>query len=212
MFISFEGIEGCGKTTQVNLLIKYLEENNIPCLRTLEPGGTDIGLDIRKILLNSKNTHLAPLTELILYAADRAQHVSEVIKPALDKGKWVVCDRFFDATVAYQGFGRGMNMELIDYLNKQAAAGVCPDLTILMDCPEDIGLKRALMRNKIQNLEDQGRFEKEKLEFHHMVRNGYLDLAEKYRDRFRIIDASRSVEEVKQDIKSLLASYIQAEK
>ena len=114
MFITFEGIEGCGKTTQVNLLIKLLEEENISCIKTLEPGGTDIGQDIRKILLNSKNTHLAPLTELILYAADRAQHVNEIIKPALERAKWVVCDRFFDATIAYQGFGRGMSMDLIE--------------------------------------------------------------------------------------------------
>jgi dTMP kinase len=208
LFITFEGIEGCGKTTQVNLLANYLEENNISCLKTLEPGGTAIGQDIRKILLDSKNTHLAPLTELILYAADRAQHVSEIIKPALDQGKWVICDRFFDATVAYQGFGRGMNMELIDFLNRQAAIDVSPDLTLLMDCPEDIGLKRALKRNKIQNLEDQGRFEKEKMEFHRKVRSGYLDLAEKYKDRFRIIDASRSIEEVKVGIFSLVDSYI----
>lgn len=208
MFITFEGIEGCGKTTQVNLLVNYLEENNISCLKTLEPGGTAIGQDIRKILLDSKNTHLAPLAELILYAADRAQHVSEVIKPALDQGKWVICDRFFDATVAYQGSGRGMNMELIEYLNRQATAGVSPDLTILMDCPEDIGLKRALNRNSIQNMEDQGRFEKEKMEFHRKVRGGYLDLAEKYRDRFRIIDAARSVDEVKKDVCTLMDSYI----
>ncbi len=208
MFITFEGIEGCGKTTQVNLLTRYLEEKNISFIKTLEPGGTDIGQDIRKILLDSKNTHLAPLTELILYAADRAQHVSEVIRPALDQGKWVVCDRFYDATVAYQGFGRGMNMDLVSFLNTQAAAGLNPDLTILMDCPEDIGLKRALERNKTQNLEDQGRFEKEKMEFHRKVRGGYLNLAEKHRDRFRIIDASRSVDEVKQDIRNLLASFI----
>ena len=164
--------------------------------------------DIRKILLNSKNTHLAPLTELILYAADRTQHVNEVIKPALEQGKWVVCDRFFDATVAYQGFGRGMNMELIDFLNFQASNGVSPDLTILMDCPEDIGLKRALARNKVQNMEDQGRFEKEKMEFHSKVRAGYLNLAEKYKDRFRIIDASKSIGQVRQNIENLLVSYI----
>ena len=210
MFITFEGIEGCGKTTQVNYLVKHLELNNIPCVKTLEPGGTAIGQNIRKILLDSKNTHLAPLTELILYAADRAQHVSEVISPSLARGKWVICDRFYDATIAYQGFGRGMNMELIEFLNSQATAGLSPDLTILMDCPENIGLKRALERNKTQNLEDQGRFEKEKMEFHHKVRKGYLSLAEKYRDRFRIIDASRSIDEVKKDIYGILDQYIQA--
>ena len=210
LFITFEGIEGCGKTTQVNLLIKLLEEENISCIKTLEPGGTDIGQDIRKILLNSKNTHLAPLTELILYAADRAQHVNEIIKPALERAKWVVCDRFFDATIAYQGFGRGIGVELIEYLNRETAAGVCPDLTILMDCPEDIGLKRALERNKLKNLEDQGRFEKEKMEFHRRVRNGYLALAEKHKARFRIINASGPVHEVRQDICNLLAPYIEA--
>lgn len=212
MFITFEGIEGCGKTTQVNHLVSHLEQNNIPCLKTLEPGGTDIGQNIRNILLDSKNTHLAPLTELILYAADRAQHVSEVIKPALDEGRWVVCDRFFDATVAYQGFGRGMDMELIKSLNRKASAGVKPDITILMDCPEEVGIKRALERNKNQNLEDQGRFEKEKMEFHRRVREGYLDLAQKCRDRFRVVDAARSVEEVKKDINDIMASFIQAER
>ena len=208
MFITFEGIEGCGKTTQVDLLVKYLEEKNISCIKTLEPGGTDIGQAIRKVLLDSKNTHLAPLTELILYAADRAQHVNEIIKPALDQGKWVVCDRFYDATVAYQGFGRGMNMDLISFLNSLAAEGASPDLTILMDCPEDIGLTRALERNRTQDLEDQGRFEKEKMEFHRKVRGGYLNLAEKYQDRFTIIDASRSINEIKEDIRSLMGSFI----
>ncbi len=208
MFITFEGIEGCGKTTQVKLLTDLLEEKNIPFVKTLEPGGTDIGQGIRRILLDSKNTHLSPLAELILYAADRAQHVSEVIKPALNQGKWVICDRFFDATVAYQGFGRGMDMEIIDYLNYQASTGISPDLTILMDCHEETGLKRALSRNKIENLEDQGRFEKEKMEFHHKVRNGYLALAEKYKDRFRIIDASGSIEMIRADVCSLLTPYL----
>lgn len=211
MFITFEGIEGCGKTTQVDNLVKHLELNNIRCMKTLEPGGTEIGQGIRKILLDSKNTHLSPLAELILYAADRAQHVNEVIKPGLDHGKWVVCDRFFDATVAYQGFGRGMDMELIEMLNNQATVGICPDLTILMDCSEDIGLRRAIERNKNENLEDQGRFEKEKMEFHHKVRNGYLMLADKYKDRFRIIDATGTIDEVKQDIFNLLAPYIKSE-
>ncbi len=191
--------------------MRFLEEKNIPCIKTFEPGGTDIGQDIRKILLNSKNTHLVPLTELILYAADRAQHVSEIIIPGIEQGKWVICDRFFDATMAYQGSGRGMNMKLIGFLNNQAASGIYPDLTILMDCPEDIGLKRALERNKNKNLEDQARFEKEKIEFHRKVRNGYLALAEKNKHRFRIIDASRNIEEVKQDIYNLVAPYIETE-
>jgi dTMP kinase len=210
LFITFEGIEGCGKTTQVDLLVKYLEKRNVELIKTFEPGGTDIGKGIRKILLDSKNTHLAPLAELILYAADRTQHVSEKLIPALDSGKWVICDRFFDATIAYQGYGRGMDMELISLLNDKAACGLHPDLTILLDCPEDVGLKRAITRNKEQDLEAQGRFEKEKLEFHKKVRDGYLTLADRHKDRFRVIDASRSVTLISKDIHDVIAPYIDA--
>jgi dTMP kinase len=210
LFITFEGIEGCGKTTQVDILVRYLDERNVSYIKTFEPGGTDIGKGIRQILLDSKNTHLAPLAELILYAADRAQHVSEKLIPALDSGKWVICDRFFDATIAYQGYGRGMDMELIGLLNSKAACGLCPALTILLDCPEDIGLTRAITRNKEQDLEAQGRFEKEKLAFHRKVREGYLALADKHKDRFRIIDASRPVASISQDIHDLITPYIDA--
>ncbi len=157
-------------------------------IKTLEPGGTEIGKGIRKILLDSKNTHLSPLAELILYAADRAQHVNEKLIPALDSGKWVICDRFFDATVAYQGYGRGMDMELIGLLNNRAACGLCPDLTILLDCPEDVGLKRALERNRELDLEAQGRFEKE------MESTGRVEmdicLADRHRRALQVIDAS----------------------
>jgi len=210
LFITFEGIEGCGKTTQVDLLVKYLNERNVSHIKTFEPVGTDIGVGIRRILLDSKNTHLAPLAELILYAADRAQHVNEKLIPALDSGKWVICDRFYDATIAYQGYGRGMDMELIGLLNDKAACGLCPDLTILLDCPEDVGLTRALARNKELDLEAQGRFEKEKLEFHRKVRNGYLSLAHRYKERFRVIDASRPVAMINKDIHDLITPYIDA--
>ena len=129
MFITFEGIEGCGKTTQVKRFAKRLKGLGISLITTLEPGGTRIGKDIRKILLDSRNRNLSPLTELFLYAADRAQHVKELIKPALDEGKWVICDRFFDATVAYQGIARGQDMELIGILNEEATQGIQPDIT-----------------------------------------------------------------------------------
>jgi dTMP kinase len=147
LFITFEGIEGCGKTTQVQRLEKFLEDHDIPVLFTLEPGGTRIGTNIRRILLDIENNNIAPLAELLLYEADRAQHVEEVIKPALDEGKWVVCDRFFDATVAYQGSARGQDMKLIQYLNDKVTQGIRPDLTFLLDCPVRQGVKRALMRN-----------------------------------------------------------------
>lgn len=212
MFITFEGIEGCGKTTQVKRFTKYLNENGIPTINTLEPGGTDIGQDIRRILLDTNNTNLFPLTELILYAADRSQHVNEIIKPGLDQGKWVICDRYLDATIAYQGFGRGLDMEIIDILNNKATGGLLPDITVLMDCEEDVGIKRALERNKDSSQEDQGRFEKEKMEFHHRVRQGYLTLADKNQDRFIVIDAAKPVDEVEKDIIRALKPHIDSER
>jgi dTMP kinase len=212
LFITFEGIEGCGKTTQVKRFTKYLNENGIPGINTLEPGGTDIGQGIRRILLDTNNTNLFPLTELILYAADRSQHVNEVIKPGLDQGKWVICDRYLDATIAYQGFGRGLDMEIINILNSKATGGLSPDITILMDCPEDIGIKRALERNKDSLQEDQGRFEKEKMEFHQRVRQGYLTLAEENEDRYIVIDAAKSVDEVEKDIIKALKPHIDFER
>ncbi|MFC1840964.1 dTMP kinase [Thermodesulfobacteriota bacterium] len=212
MFITFEGIEGCGKTTQVKRFTKYLNENGIHNINTLEPGGTAIGQNIRRILLDTNNTNLFPLTELILYAADRAQHVNEVIKPGLDQGKWVICDRYLDATIAYQGFGRGLNMEIINILNNEATRGLSPDITILMDCPEEIGINRALARNKDSSQEDQGRFEKEKMEFHHRVRKGYLTLAEENKDRYIVIDAAKPIDEVERDIIKSLKPYIDFER
>lgn len=212
MFITFEGIEGCGKTTQVKKLINYLAVEGISHISTLEPGGTDIGQGIRKILLDTNNTNLFSLTELILYAADRAQHVNEVIKPALEQDKWVICDRYLDATIAYQGFGRGLDMEIIDLLNHKATGGLLPDITILMDCPEETGIKRALERNKDTSQEDQGRFEKEKMDFHHRVRQGYLALSQKYSDRYIIIDASRPINAVEEDVITALKPYIESEK
>ena len=200
MFITFEGIEGCGKTTQVKRLVKRLEGYNIPLITTLEPGGTDIGRRIRKILLDSNNRNLSPLTELLLYAADRAQHVEEVIKQALDQGKWVICDRFFDATVAYQGSAREQDMELIKILNDKVTKGIKPDLTFLLDCPEEVGLGRAITRNKTQSQQGQDRFEREKLDFHRAVREGYLELARKNRKRFAVVDAKLTEDEVEKKI------------
>ncbi|MFC1892261.1 dTMP kinase, partial [Thermodesulfobacteriota bacterium] len=166
MFITFEGIEGCGKTTQIKRFVERLEhESGVQLVKTFEPGGTEIGSRIRKILLDSRNKNLSHIAELMLYAADRAQHIEETILPALEKGKWVVCDRFYDATVAYQGTARGMDMELIHLLNDRVMRGVKPDLTLLLDCPVETGLTRALERNKL-SMEGQDRFEREKLDFH----------------------------------------------
>jgi len=200
LFITFEGIEGCGKTTQVERLVKRLNRFDIPLITTLEPGGTNIGKRIREILLDSNNKNLSPLTELLLYAADRAQHVDEVIKHALDQGKWVICDRFFDATVVYQGSAREQDMELIRILNDKVTKGIKPDLTFLLDCAEELGLGRAITRNKTQSHKGQDRFEREKLDFHRAVRRGYLELARKNHERFAVIDATLAEDEVEKKI------------
>jgi dTMP kinase len=208
LFITFEGIEGCGKTTQIERLEKTLLKHGITLIKTLEPGGTRAGKNIRQMLLDSRNNDLAPLTELILYAADRAQHVEEVIKPALEKGKWIICDRYFDATIAYQGFARGQDIELINLLNEKATNGINPDITFLLECPVEIGLNRALKRNRELSLEDQDRFEKEQMEFHQKVRDGYLELARKDKERFVIIDATQSEDEVEAAIFKAIRLFI----
>ena len=210
MFITFEGIEGCGKTTQIKRLARRLNDYGIQFVSTLEPGGTGIGQDIRRLLLDPRNSHLSPLAELILYAADRAQHIEEVIKPALDQGKWVICDRFFDATVAYQGSGRGMDMDLIMTLNKKVTKGIRPDITLLLDCPPEMGIERALKRNHALPQAGQDRFEREKMEFHKMVRSGYLEIARNER-RFSIIDATLSEDVVEEEIFKVIRPYLEGQ-
>ncbi|MFH1931012.1 MAG: dTMP kinase [Pseudomonadota bacterium] len=200
MFITFEGIEGCGKSTQAKRLVNRLRELAVPLVFTLEPGGTSVGQKIRRILLDSRNQHLSPLTELLLYAADRAQHVEEVIKPALEQEKWVLCDRFFDATTVYQGYARGLDMKLIVTLNEKASPGIRPDITFLIDCAVEIGLERALKRNKIQFQEGQDRFEREKKDFHEAVREGYLTMAMEDRERFVVFDGTLKEDELEEII------------
>ena len=200
MFITFEGIEGCGKSTQAKRLVNRLRELAVPLVFTLEPGGTTVGQKIRRILLDSRNQHLSPLAELLLYAADRAQHVEEVIKPALEQEKWVLCDRFFDATTVYQGYARGLDMKLIVTLNEKASPGIRPDITFLIDCAVEVGLKRALKRNKIQFQEGQDRFEREKKDFHEAVREGYLNMAMEDPERFVVVDGTLKEDELEEII------------
>jgi dTMP kinase len=195
LFITLEGIEGCGKSTQARRLADRLRGLKIPVTLTLEPGGTRIGQDIRGILLNTGNLGLSPLAELLLYAADRAQHISEVIRPSLSNGKWVISDRFFDATLAYQGYGRNQDISLINDLNQRACLGISPDKTFLIDCPVEIGLERAFRRNRELNQEGQARFEREKVAFHESVRKGYLMIAGHEPERFIIIDGSLNEED-----------------
>lgn len=186
--ITCEGIEGSGKSTQILLLAAHLRSQGKEIVVTREPGGCPIADEIRRILLDPSNVELSARAELLLYAAARAQHVEEVIRPALGKGAIVLCDRYIDATVAYQGFGRGLDLPLIAQLNLVASGGLLPDLTLLFDLPVEIGLNRARARNAVA-LEDEGRFEAESLAFHQRVRAGYLQCASQ-EERFTIVDAT----------------------
>ncbi len=200
MFVTLEGIEGCGKSTQARRLVDRLEGAGVSSILTLEPGGTPIGKEIRRILLDSKNKDLSPLSELLLYEADRALHMEMVIKPALVKKKWVVCDRFFDATTAYQGYARGQDNELIRLLNEKASLGIRPDITFLIDCPVEVGLERALKRNKIMEQNGQDRFEREEMNFHTAVREGYLSIAKNDSERFMVVDGTLGEDELEERI------------
>jgi dTMP kinase len=205
MFITLEGIEGCGKTTQINHLKTFLENRGQACVVTREPGGTAIGSDIRSILLNPSNKDLAPKAELLLYMADRAQHIASLVKPALDQNKVVLCDRYFDATVVYQGYARGLGARFIRELHRLLLEDFKPDITLLLDLSPRIGLARAWKElNKGTRSGTESRFEEETLSFHEKVRSGYLELARQEPDRFRIIDAAGDEKQVQVDIQEVL--------
>ena len=188
-FITFEGIEGCGKTTQIHLLTECLEKRGYKVVTTREPGGTHIGDAIRRILLDSKNIDIDIKTELLLYQAARAQHIKDVIRPSLAQGSIVLCDRFTDATLAYQGYAQDIHQDFIKTLNQYATDNLIPDLTILIDCPVEIGLQRARDRMATHHAAvREDRFEEKSLDFHHAVRLGYLQIAENNSSRFLIVD------------------------
>ena len=209
-FVTFEGIEGCGKTTQIRSLANRLGLLGTPHILTREPGGCSISDQVRTILLNADNSAMAPLTELLLYAASRAQHMTEVITPALSAGKVVLCDRFTDATAAYQGYGRGIDMSLVTQLNRLATGDIKPDLTVLLDCPVETGLGRAVARINSTSGDREERFELESLQFHQRVRNGYLRLAEEEPERFVVIDGSQSVDMTGEAIAAAVLSRLTA--
>jgi dTMP kinase len=204
LFITFEGVEGSGKTTQIQRLKKYLSQKGIPCKITREPGGCPIGEKVRKILLNPNHCEMVPISELLLYEAARAQHVKEIIEPFLKKGGIVLCDRFRDATLAYQGYGRKIDLKWIERLNRLSSQGIKPDVTFLLDCPSDLGLKRALHRNRTLKQEKEERFEKEKIQFHREVRKGYLTIAKKEPRRVKLIDTREGEEKVFEKIRKIV--------
>jgi len=207
IFITFEGIEGCGKSSQARLLFDYLKKEGYKVLMTREPGGTVISEAIREILLSNDFTRMHPNTELLLYLASRAQHVSEVIKPALQKGMIVICDRFSDSTFVYQGYVRGIDSRIIEEMNYFATEGISPHITFILDIDPEIGLERARSRNQRQ-LRMEDRLEKETIEFHQKVREGYLKRAKEYPGRIYIIKSDKEKGEVHEEIRKIVARYL----
>lgn len=208
-FITFEGVEGSGKTTQIQRLKKYLTQKGISCKVTREPGGCPISEKVRKILLNPDHQEMVPICELLLYEAARAQHVKEVIEPFLKKGGVVLCDRFSDATIAYQGYGRRIDLKWIELLNHLSSQGIRPDVTFLLDCPSDVGLKRALQRNRALKQEREERFEREEIQFHQLVRKGYLAIAKKEPRRMKVIDTREGEDKVFETIRQIVDELIE---
>lgn len=201
-FITIEGTEGSGKTRQAKLLCAYLKGLGYRVIHTREPGDTNIGRAIRKILLNPENKSLTDMAELFLYLADRSQHTEEIIRPYLKKGYIVVCDRYIDATVAYQGYGRKLPLSLIHRLNRLATKGLKPDLTIILDVPLETGLRRAIKVGRYAG----DRIERETLAFHRRVRRGYMELASKEPKRIRVIKANGKIRDIQREIRRLFNS------
>lgn len=186
-FITFEGIEGCGKSTQAQRLCARLSPDP---LLTCEPGGTALGRSIRELLLSPERGAMSPIAEALLYLADRAQHVAEVIRPALDQGRMVVSDRYVDSTLAYQGYGRGLPLDLLLSVAELATGGLWPDLTLFLDVPVELGLERVGKRGR------HDRLESERIEFHERVRQGYLDLIGRHPGRWALVDGLGTEDEV----------------
>lgn len=202
LFITVEGTDGSGKTTQIKLMENYLREKGYDVVLTREPGGTNISEKIRSLVLDSQNTGMNYITEMLLYAASRAQHVAEVIRPAIDEGKVVICDRFVDSSYAYQGFGRDINLKVIADINRVALDGTAPDITFFFDLSPEVALKRRLSTT------DADRIEGEDMEFHMRVYSGYKKLVLLYPDRIKAIDSTKTVGEVFKEVKYWLDEAI----
>lgn len=210
LFITFEGIEGCGKTTQLELLKGFLEKKGLTVVTLREPGGTFLGEKVRPILLNSGDENIDPIAELFLYEACRAQLVSKVIRPALEAGSTVITDRFYDSTVAYQGYGRRLDVNAINSLNNIATGGLKPDITFLLDCDPKAGLERAWARIGSKTGPKEDRFEREDFAFHNRVREGYLKIAESEPERVKVIDANREIPLISREICYIIGKIVDA--
>ena len=206
-FITFEGIDGSGKTTQMRILAERLRREGRDVFEAVEPGGTAVGAQIRRILLDSANQDLRPTTELLLYFASRAQNVEQCILPALSAGKIVLCDRFTDSTLAYQGYARSLGEETVLTLDRIACHGLTPDLTLLVDLDLDTGLARAQVRNA-GTAASETRMDDQSIQFHRKVREAYLELAKKHAGRFRVIDGRGTPESVAALVWESVAAYV----
>ena len=201
MFITFEGPDGSGKTTQIHRLIPVLQEKGLDIVQTREPGGTDIGDQIRSVIMNMKNKSMHPRAEILLFCASRAQLVEELIRPSLREGKFVLCDRYADSTMAYQGYGHGLDRETLSQLLNFATGGLKPDLTLLFDISAEAGLRR-----RLSNHEEWNRMDDYALQFHERVRSGYLAMAAAEPERWAVINADRTPEEIHEEVVSVITA------
>ena len=201
-FITIEGIEGAGKTTCIQVVTEVTERQGISAIHTREPGGTDLGEDLRNLLLGHKHTGMSDDAELLMMFAARAQHIAQKIKPALDVGKWVLCDRFTDATYAYQGYGRGIPLQKISDLENWVQGALRPDLTLLMDLPVEVGMERAGKRSA------PDRFESEAWDFFERIRKGYLSIAAEQPSRVKVIDASQDLANVQVQVRAAVEAFV----
>ena len=209
--ISFEGLDGAGKSTQMTMLARWLDTQHVPFIQTREPGGTSLGNEIRQLLLNRPELAIVPLAEAFLFQADRAQHFATLVIPALQEGKLVLTDRCFDASIAYQGFARGLDIALIENLSLLATQGYKPDLTILLDLdPSQVHHRTDTARDLTGMREERTRFDAEVETFHQRVREGFLALARAHPERIKIIDASQTPEDIHREIISLVEALLQA--
>lgn len=203
MFITFEGPDGSGKTTQMRKLIPVLQEKGLDIVQTREPGGTDIGDQIRSVIMNMKNKSMHPRTEILLFCSSRAQLVEELIRPSLAEGKLILCDRYADSTMAYQGYGHGLDRDLLSKLLDFATGGLKPDLTLLFDISAEAGLRR-----RLSNHEEWNRMDDYALQFHERVRNGYLAMAAAEPERWTVINADRSPDEIHEEVVSVITAKL----
>ena len=203
MFITFEGPEGSGKSTQIRLLVEWLRAQGREVVLTREPGGTVIGDQIRGVLHDVDNTAMAASAEILLYSASRAQLVNELVRPSLAANKIVLCDRFFDSTYAYQGYGRGLDLASLQMITRFATGGLKPDLTLMLDIDVSRGIAR-----RVDNNEEMNRLDLEKIEFHERVRQGYFALIDAEPDRWRVIDADRPIDVIQSDLRGLFAMLL----